>query len=66
MAVLQHKLKISCFGEMGEILVLVRGRYAGSGRMGLLTEGTEVGTTNIDCSLHFVELRRSYTKVCDQ
>lgn len=50
MAVLQHKLKISCFGEMGEILVLVRGRYAGSGRMGLLTEGTEVGTTNIDCS----------------
>lgn len=65
-SILQHKLKINCFGEMEKILVWVKGRYAGSVRMDLLTERTKVGTTNINCYLHFVELWRSYTKVCDQ
>lgn len=51
---------------MGKILVLVKSRRAGSARMDLLTEGTKVGTTSINYYLHFVELWRSYTKVCDQ
>lgn len=51
---------------MERILVLVKGRLAGSVRMDLVSEGTKGGATNINCYLHFVGLWGSYTKVCDQ